>query len=103
VIEYNFDTGKLICNANIKEVEQFIKGHMSKLDFMYKDKERALKTSSDPREEAKQANLVIARSAGIKNAEDFEKAINDMRISPWYVYSINNDKIFMNPYKEKQK
>jgi hypothetical protein len=38
---------------------------------------------------------------GVKNFAQFEQAINERTINPWYVYNNKNEKEFVNPFKKE--
>ena len=103
-IKFNYETGIIECVAPLEEVEKFINGERLRLESMYQDTENGtvMKTGRDNYNTAKIANLNIAMLAGIKNAEQFENAITERKINPWYIYGHTNDKIYINPYKENK-
>ena len=98
MIKYCYETGIIECVATIEEVEKFIRGEMSKFDFIYRHQTKSEKTACDPVVEAKRRNLNIARSIGIKNSEQFEKAITERSVHFWYVYRQDNTKRFVDPF-----
>ena len=100
MIKYCWETGVVECVAPLEEVKQFIRDEMARVNMMYCDGLKAQKTSSNPRDDAKLANLNIAMLAGIKNAEEFDKAVDDNKICYWHILSFDNSKVIINPYKE---
>ena len=100
MIKYSYETGIIECVAPLEEVKRFVEDEMARVNMMYCDGQRAQKTSSNPRDDAKLANLNIAMLAGIKTAEAFDKAVDDNSIAYWHILSFDNSRIVVNPYKE---
>ena len=74
---------------------------MSKLDYMYIDGCRPIKTSCDHIIEAKDANKKIADMYKIKTAEEFEAEVKKGSVKFWYVYRIDNTKRFVDPFEKE--
>lgn len=98
-ISYNFDTGKLICNANIKEVEQFIKDTMGRLNRIHCGSRS--QASKNPPNDALRRNTNSARWAGINRAEDWENAVSSNKLEYWHYYTEENNKVIPSPFKDK--
>jgi len=97
-ISYNYQTGQLICNANIKEVERFIKDEMGYLDRIHHGSRS--QRSLNPHDDARRKNTNNARLRGIKNYEDWENAVNENKIEYWAYYKEDKTKVIPSPFKE---
>lgn len=98
MISYNFDTGQLICNANIKEVEQFIKDMMGRLNRIHCGSKS--QASQDPPNDALRKNTNSARWLGIKNHEGWLSAVRNNKLEYWHYYTEENNKVIPSPFKE---
>jgi hypothetical protein len=104
MIKYCWETGVIECIAPIEEVKQFIENEMGKKDFIHCAGQKSVKIENKPaRESAKTLNYHISQMRGVKNYAQFEQAIDERTINPWYVYNQRNEKVFVNPFKKENK
>ena len=101
-IAFNWENGQIEANCHIDKLKDFLRNEMGKKDFIHCAGQKSVKIENKPaRESAKTLNYHIAQMKGVKNYAQFEQAIDDMTISPWYVYNNKNEKEFVNPFKKE--
>lgn len=55
--------------------------------------------SQNPKQDALRKNTNNARWKGIKNADDWEKAVNGNKLEYWHYYTEENNRVIPNPFK----
>ena len=97
-IKHNFETGQIEANCHIDELIQYIEEYMGRLNRVHCYSKS--QSSENPPEDALRRNKNIARMAGIRTAEGWERAIRSSKIRAWHYYTRENEKHTPNPFEE---